>query len=304
MSIGISVIIPTKNRINFLTRAIESVKKQDCPKYEIVVIDDDPSKSSKQTCLREAQKGTPLNYISNFRAPGASGARNSGILTAKYDLIAFLDDDDYWLEGKLESQLKIIKNLGRSNFVVHSNFLSLNTNNKLVKNFSQDHYFSKFEASIKKNGRLPKLSTVIISKSLLINRGLFDENLRAREDFDIYLRLIEVCPFFLDISFLTISDKSHKKRSSNNYKFLINDTLRIINKYFFLTVGDNEKINIYLDTHLKTLLAMNQWTHSRQVLSSHITLWCLKRELRLIKIFLLAKYNKLNKSINKLFTSY
>lgn len=299
MDTGLSIVIPTKNRINFLARAIESVKKQNHPKYEILVIDDDPSKSSKRTCETEAQKDTPISYICNFRAPGASGARNSGILNAKYDLIAFLDDDDYWLEGKLESQFKIIKNLTANNFVIHSNFLSLNTNNTLVKNFSQDYYTSKFNAFVKKNGRLPKLSTVLINKILLEDCGLFDEKLRAREDFDIYLRLIEGYPFYLDTNFLTISDKSHKERTSNNYKSLIDATLILTEKYFFLTFNDNKKLSTYIDSNLKTLLSMNQWSHSRQVLKSHIRISILKRELRLIKIFLTAKYNKLYKQISK-----
>jgi len=299
MSTGISIIIPTKNRSDFLARAINSVKIQGYPKYEVVVVDDDPLKTGEQVCEAELTNGVPLNYISNFKAPGASGARNSGILTAKYDLIAFLDDDDYWLEGKLQSQFKIIENLVHNKFVVHSNFLTLNTNSRLVKNFSQDHYTSKFDAFIKKNGRLPKLSTVLVNKILLEDCGLFDERLRARDDFDIYLKLIERCPLHLDPNFLTISDKSHKKRSSNNYKFLVDDTLILIEKYFFLTFNDDKKLSSYLDNNLGTLLSMNQWSHARQVLKSYIKISFLKRELRLIKIFLNAKYNKLNKKINK-----
>lgn len=297
---GISIVVPTKNRTTFLSRAIKSIKDQEYPKYEIVVVDDDPLMSGEQICEVAIQKGLPLKYVSNFRTAGSSGARNSGILTAKHNLIAFLDDDDYWLKGKLNSQLEIIENLDHKNGIVHSNFLTLNRNKKLVKSYSQKTYSSKFDAFSKKNGRLPKLSTVLLSRRVLEDCGLFDENLRAREDFDLYMRLIEVYPFYLDTKFLTISDKSHQKRSSNNNKFLIDDTLRISEKYLFLTFNDEKKLSIYLDTNLKTLLSMNQWSHSRQILRSYATTSFAKRELKLIRNFINAKYNKLNKKLNKL----
>ena len=43
--------------------------------------------------------------IKNQRTPGLAGARNSGILAATGELVAFCDDDDEWLPEKLARQV-------------------------------------------------------------------------------------------------------------------------------------------------------------------------------------------------------
>jgi glycosyltransferase involved in cell wall biosynthesis len=48
----------------------------------------------------------PVRAIANFRTPGLSGARNSGIVTSSADVVAFCDDDDQWLAGKLIRQME------------------------------------------------------------------------------------------------------------------------------------------------------------------------------------------------------
>lgn len=47
-----------------------------------------------------------LQLITNSRTPGLAGARNSGILASSGDLIAFCDDDDEWLPGKVRAQVE------------------------------------------------------------------------------------------------------------------------------------------------------------------------------------------------------
>ncbi len=50
-----------------------------------------------------------VEAIANTREPGLAGARNSGILALDTDLVAFCDDDDQWLPGKLAAQVKASK---------------------------------------------------------------------------------------------------------------------------------------------------------------------------------------------------
>lgn len=86
-----SIIIPTYNSADVVTRAIESVKKQSFTDYEIIVIDD----CSKDNTKEVLSKYTNINYVRNEENLKAGGSRNKGLELAKGEYIIFLDADDY-----------------------------------------------------------------------------------------------------------------------------------------------------------------------------------------------------------------
>jgi glycosyltransferase involved in cell wall biosynthesis len=53
--------------------------------------------------------GDRVTVAVNARTPGLAGARNTGILMLDTDLVAFCDDDDEWLPGKLRSQVEAMR---------------------------------------------------------------------------------------------------------------------------------------------------------------------------------------------------
>ena len=58
--------------------------------------------------LEQRGPGRQVRVLSNTRQRGLAGNRNTGILAAASDLIAFLDDDDTWLPGKLTRQVSAL----------------------------------------------------------------------------------------------------------------------------------------------------------------------------------------------------
>jgi glycosyltransferase involved in cell wall biosynthesis len=104
MSSKVSVIIPAFNAARFLTEAIASVRAQAVP-TEIIVVDDgsqDETAAVARTCA------DPVRCIS-ITHRGASAARNTGLEASSCDLVAFLDADDVWAPGKLESQCAVLE---------------------------------------------------------------------------------------------------------------------------------------------------------------------------------------------------
>ena len=99
----ISVIIPTYNRYEFVNRAINSVINQTYKDIEIIVVDD----CSEDPRYQELSKNKNIKY---FRLDKRSGlpacGRNLGIKNSLGEWVAFLDDDDYWVEKKLEKQME------------------------------------------------------------------------------------------------------------------------------------------------------------------------------------------------------
>jgi glycosyltransferase involved in cell wall biosynthesis len=91
-----SVIVCTRNRAQFLEATLKSVLTQDYPsdRFELIVVDNDSTDGTRALVERYARvnQRTSLSYHLEKR-PGTSFARNRGIDTARYDYVAFLDDD-------------------------------------------------------------------------------------------------------------------------------------------------------------------------------------------------------------------
>jgi glycosyltransferase involved in cell wall biosynthesis len=101
---AVSVVVPTRDRPQLLARALRSILDQ---RYdgdiEVLVIFD---QSEARTIEIDAQKGRRIRPLPNARAAGLAGARNTGILAAEAELVAFCDDDDEWFPDKLDVQVK------------------------------------------------------------------------------------------------------------------------------------------------------------------------------------------------------
>lgn len=95
-----SVVIPLYNKENCIRKTLESVKKQRFKDYEVIVVDD----GSTDRSLEEAEKMKCENIsIIRQQNQGVSVARNTGILHAQGEYIAFLDADDEWEPWYLET---------------------------------------------------------------------------------------------------------------------------------------------------------------------------------------------------------
>ncbi|MGK5739748.1 glycosyltransferase family 2 protein [Micromonospora sp. URMC 103] len=100
----VSVVVPTRDRPELLRGAVRAALDQaHAGAVEVVVVYD---QSEPDASLVELSRpGRPVRVIRNERTPGLAGARNSGALAAEGELIAFCDDDDEWLPGKLAAQV-------------------------------------------------------------------------------------------------------------------------------------------------------------------------------------------------------
>ncbi|GAA0383507.1 hypothetical protein Acor_81300 [Acrocarpospora corrugata] len=109
MNPSVGVVIPTRgDRPGPLRAALEGVLGQDYPRpaQVVVVVDDgDPIDVAEQIADVVAATRGRVRVLPNRLSPGLPGARNTGIAAHDTDLIAFCDDDDLWLPGKLTAQI-------------------------------------------------------------------------------------------------------------------------------------------------------------------------------------------------------
>jgi len=179
----VSVIIPTCNRRGFVQEAVESVLAQDFTDFELIVVDDG---STDDTAKALAVYGHQIRVIGQ-KNRGVSAARNTGIRCSRSPLIAFLDSDDLWLPQKLSQQVLF--------FQSHPQALICQTEEIWIRNGIRVNPKKKhqkqsgmiFERSLELC--LVSPSAVMMRRRLLKEVGLFNEDLPACEDYDLWLRV-------------------------------------------------------------------------------------------------------------------
>jgi teichuronic acid biosynthesis glycosyltransferase TuaG len=106
VSASVSVIIPFRNRSQYIAGTIRSVLAQTAKPLEIIIVNDGSERSARAHLDRWAKECRIVDLKKNV---GPSAARNEGIRHARGDFVAFLDDDDLWLPHKLETQLNYMR---------------------------------------------------------------------------------------------------------------------------------------------------------------------------------------------------
>jgi glycosyltransferase involved in cell wall biosynthesis len=88
----ISIVVPTRNRGNFLNRLLESLVPLSYPSWFVIVVDDGSTDETAEICARWADRGLPLRY---YHQPWSKmgSARNRGIVESEGEIVAFTDDD-------------------------------------------------------------------------------------------------------------------------------------------------------------------------------------------------------------------
>ena len=129
----------------------------------------------------------------NVRSPGLAGARNSGIALAETELVAFCDDDDRWLPGKLSRQVEVFRSDPQARFVGCG--IQVRYGERVVERTLP---MDRVTFADLLRDRLTELhpSTFLIQRSLLDEIGLVDEALPGSyaEDYELLLRAARVAP--------------------------------------------------------------------------------------------------------------
>ena len=179
----VSVIIPTFNRARYIREAIDSVLSQAYQSYEIVVIDDGSTDSTREVL---APYGNKIKYFYQENK-GLSNARNHGIRESCGEYIALLDSDDLWLPEKLEKQVALLDENPEAAFVCSDTYV-IDTLGEVIKVWKKGrHHQETFESLYESN--YVYVSTTLIRRQCLDTVGYFDEGLSFSEDYDLWLRL-------------------------------------------------------------------------------------------------------------------
>jgi glycosyltransferase involved in cell wall biosynthesis len=201
---AISVIIPTRNTLRYLPKAIASIGAD--PDVEIIVIDDGSTDGTAEWLAEQCRRDPRLIGLTGA-GQNSARARNLGIAAARAPLIAFLDADDWWEPGKLDAQRKMHRahpEIGFS-FTDYCHLTPAGEDRggsfKYWPRYRARHGH-RTEPFLLGEDALAQIyaenvvgtSTVMARTDLLRAVGGFDETLRSTEDWDLWLRLAASAP--------------------------------------------------------------------------------------------------------------
>ena len=194
---SVSVIIPSYQRHEEVIRAVTSATRQTMAPYEIIVVNDGPDQKKRE--ILDSLSVDNLVYIEAPRRKLASATRNYGIMQASGNWIALLDDDDQWVEKKLEAQFKAMADCGLDEAVLTGVELIHVEGHKAHKSpMISKAVVKKADHILFSRGGGVHTST-LLAPAWLFKKIMFDETIERHEDWQWVLNAgkqldIVVCP--------------------------------------------------------------------------------------------------------------
>lgn len=105
----VSILTPSFNSEKFIVQTIQSVQKQTYPNWELIIVDDCSTDSTKSIIEQFVANDTRILFFQTTKNSGAGISREMALSKAEGDYIAFLDADDLWKPQKLEKQIQFMK---------------------------------------------------------------------------------------------------------------------------------------------------------------------------------------------------
>lgn len=231
----VSVVIPTYSRANLLPRALESVLNQTYDDIEVIIVDDCSPDDTPNVV--ESYSDNRIEYIRHDRNRGANAARNTGICAASGEYLALLDDDDKWLEDKLKLQISLFEELEDSFGLVYAG-RRIVLNEEVIEKYLPHLEGDIYQRLLRRNV-IPS-ETPLIKNECFDQIGLFDNELRSCQDWDMWLRIAESYKISFVPEVLAISFWDTSNRISNDFTRKFQGYWRLHEKY---------KKDIYKDSH-------------------------------------------------------
>ena len=244
----ISIITPTYNCAEFISRTIESVQAQTYQNWEMVIVDDRSKDNTKEIVEKFMKNDARIKYYLLEVNSGAAVARTTAMKLAKGSYMAFLDSDDIWMPDKLERQINWMTDNGCA--------FSCTAYEQIDE---EDKLIGKVVKSVKKTDYNRLLLDCPVGNSTVVydveKMGKFEvPNIRKRNDDALWLQMLKKEKYIWGMPDVLMKYRIRRNSiSSNKFKVI---------KYHWILYREIEHLSI-----------------PRSVF--HIVYWCVIKVLRL-----------------------
>src|SRR6185503_2664052 len=226
----VSVIVPAYRVAEFIGAALDSIFAQTFKDYEIIIVNDGSPDTPEFELAIEPYRER-ISYIRQENS-GPSAARNVAIEVARGEFLAFLDADDYWEPNFLDQQMGFFKKNPAVD-LVYSDALLFGDSPLSGRSFME---VTPSEGEVTFESLLGSRCTVLLSgtvarRQAVIDAGLFDEELRYAEDYDLWLRIAKNGSRLAYQDQVLLNKRIHAASLSSDRMKLHQSALRVLEKW-------------------------------------------------------------------------
>jgi len=191
----VSIVIPTRNRLQKLQQALASVAHQTFDSFEIWLVDDGSDDGTAEYLNSGELKALfpaaiTVHVLTNESCQGAAAARNRAIRDARGEFLAFLDDDDEWLPEYLKCQVAFLdKKPGFA--AVYAPHVEVNSRGRSnLPDLKPLFDYASPLIHLFTESFVHSMSVLVCRRGAIESIGLMNEDLRIVHDLDWYARLL------------------------------------------------------------------------------------------------------------------
>jgi glycosyltransferase involved in cell wall biosynthesis len=205
----VSILLATYNGSRYIKESIQSIINQTYTDWELLVGINGTTDNTEEIVSSFSDNRIKIYNFGDDK--GKAKTLNKLIYYAKFDYIGIQDDDDIWLENKLENQIHFINDFdvigSLINYIDENGFMIGNPNLSL----NHDDIISK---SLNGVNQIANSSSIVRKESVLSVNG-WSEELDGIEDYDLWLKLIRQNKKFININKVLVLHRLHKQSNFN-----------------------------------------------------------------------------------------
>ncbi|MEI1703952.1 glycosyltransferase family 2 protein [Acinetobacter baumannii] len=251
MSIKLSIVIPSYNRVNRICDTLRSIPLME--NVEVIIVNDASTMSYEDVLVQYDYLS--IRLINNEKNSGPGISRNIGVKHATGDYVCFIDDDDEFTEDYFNEIFRILKlnqyDLIWTGVKVRNIYNEVETEIKFDENKINCQSYKKL-----------KLLTigigfgVVIRKSLFLKVNGFNENIRFIEDTDFFIKAIKNdfrLGFVSDSLIIVNKHEGERMTNNKNNDKRTKELIQVINYNYEFIQSDKEIMDL-LESHLNFLI--------------------------------------------------
>lgn len=188
-----SVVIPLYNKAPYILTTVQSVLQQQYEDFELIVVDDG---STDQGVEQLSEIKDPRMTIIQKENQGVSVARNTGIMAAKSEFVAFLDADDRWCPDYLMQIDRLTQKYTQADIFVTAYNIQMSSNVTHYSNAedAETSGIRNYWLTLKNGYDFVWTSATVIRKKAILDAGCFKPGERIGQDLDLWARVAQNNP--------------------------------------------------------------------------------------------------------------